>query len=75
MKQIKINPANISYDEFYRIAQQCGFIIKEGRKHCKVLNQEGKFITTIPRHNQLKRETARGIAKKFIEFGADIIIV
>jgi len=46
-----------------------------GRKHCKIKNIEGKFITMIPRHNCLSKDTVKGILKRFNEFGAQIVIV
>ena len=64
--------ADCSYEEMVRIAQRCGFIIFEGRKHCKVKDHDGKFITTIPRHSRLKRETTRGIAEALNAAGANI---
>lgn len=71
-KGLHVKIADCSYDTLARLAVQCGFEIVEGRKHCKVKNAEGRFITTIPRHNRLKRETARGIINALIAFGADI---
>ena len=64
--------ADCSYETLMRIAERCGFDIQEGRKHCKVKTAEGRFITTIPRHSRLKRETAKGIVDAFNSFGVDI---
>lgn len=69
---IHIKVADCSCDALVRIAVQCGFNIVEGRKHCKVKTAEGRFITTIPRHSRLKRETAKGIVDAFNSFGASI---
>jgi uncharacterized protein YerC len=55
-----------------RIAARCGFVIKEGRKHCKIETQAGLFVATIPRHSRLKRETARGIVETMNQHGAKI---
>lgn len=71
-KELNVKTADCSYGMLVRLALQCGFEIVEGRKHCKVKTAEEKFITTIPRHNRLKRETARGIINALISFGADI---
>lgn len=71
-KELHVKTADCSYDTLVRLAAQCGFEIIEGRKHCKVKTAEGRFITTIPRHNRLKRETTRGIVNALISFGADI---
>lgn len=74
MDELVLKITDCSYDRLLRIAERCGFKIKEGRKHCKVKTQDEIFITTIPRHNRLKRETVRGIAEAFIKFGAVIKI-
>lgn len=71
-KERHVKITDCSYDTLVRLATQCGFEIVEGRKHCKVKTTEGRFITTIPRHNRLKRETARGIIDALISFGADV---
>lgn len=68
--QVKIT--DCSYHLLVRIARRCGFLIYEGRKHCKVKSREGKFVTAIPRHNRLKRETARAIVGAFNAHGASI---
>ena len=67
-----IKVADCSCDMLIRIATQCGFDIIEGRKHCKVKTAEGRFITTIPRHSRLKRETAKGIVEALKSFGANV---
>ena len=69
---IYVKIADCSCETLARIAEQCGFDVREGRKHCKVKTAEGRFITTIPRHSRLKRETVKGIVEAFNSFGADI---
>ena len=71
-ENVRIKVTDCSYDILMRIATQCGFNIIEGRKHCKVKTAEGRFITTIPRHNRLKRETAKGIVEALNSSGANI---
>jgi len=71
-KGLNVKVADCSYGTLVKIAKQCGFDIFEGRKHCKIKTQEGKFITTIPRHSRLKRETAKGIIDALNSFGANI---
>lgn len=61
-----------SWERLSRLAIKCGFFIFEGKKHTKVKNQKEEFITTIPRHSRLKKETAKGIIKALIRAGADI---
>jgi hypothetical protein len=72
MEDPRVKIADCSCDTLVRIALQCGFSIIEGRKHCKIKTTEGRFVTTIPRHNRLKRETARGIVEALNSFGASI---
>ena len=74
MKPLEVKIVDCSYAELVRTAERCGFVIKQGGKHCKVETIDGKFITTIPRHERLKRETARGIAKAFQQFDGNIVI-
>ncbi len=74
MKLLIVKIADCSYADLIRTAERCGFVIRQGKGHCKVETTDGKWITTIPRHERIKRETARGIAKKFQEFGAEIVI-
>jgi hypothetical protein len=54
------------------LAVKCGFLIFEGKNHTKIKNQKGMFVTTIPRHNCIKRRTAEGIIKALIQAGANI---
>ena len=75
MSRLRVKTADCSYEQLVRIAKRCSFIIKESKKHCKVKTVAGEFITTIPRHQRLKRETARGIAKRLNEFGGNIEVL
>lgn len=61
-----------SWNKLVKLAIKCGFFIFEGKGHTKVKNRKGEFITTIPRHARLKRETTQGIIKSLIRAGADI---
>ncbi len=74
MSPPRVKISDCSYQHLVRVAQRCGFVIVEGGKHCKVKLPTGDFITTIPRHARLKRETVRGIVKQFNEFGGKIKI-
>lgn len=73
MNQLRINIADCSYGMLEKAAKRCGFLVKGGRKHCKIITQEGKFVTEIPRKNRLKRETARGVVNAMSKHGCDII--
>lgn len=72
MRKLHVNTKNTSCDELVRVAKKCGFVIKQGKKHCKVETQDGRFVSMIPRHNPLKRETAKGVIETFNIFGAGI---
>ena len=72
MENMRVKVTDCSYDILMRIATQCGFNIIEGRKNCKIKTAEGRFITTIPRHSHLKRETAKGIVEALNSFGANV---
>lgn len=72
MSQLHVKTSDCSHDELVRIAQRCGFHIVEGRKHSKVKTRDNRFVTTIPRKSQLKRETARGIVEAMNGHGAGI---
>ena len=74
MEELKVNTTDCSCDKLLIVAKKCGFINKGGKKHCKIINTEGQFITTIPRHNYLSKDTVRGILRQFNKFGAKIII-
>ncbi len=71
-KRIRVTVGDCSYAILVRIAKRCGFHIIEARKHCKIKTPEGGFVTTIPRHNRLKRETAKVIIEAFVSFGAPV---
>jgi len=75
MKELEISASDCSSDELIRTAKKCGLIIKSGRKHYKVEDESGKFITTIPRHSRLKRELVKGVVEKINQFGIKKIIV
>lgn len=70
--ELSVKVADCSCEKLVRIAEQCGFDVVEGRKHCKVKTLEGRFVTTIPRHKRLKRETVKGIIDAFNALGAKV---
>jgi hypothetical protein len=72
VKQQKFNLNDCHSDKLCRLAEKCGFLLKEGGKHTKVFNTDGLGITTIPR-GKLKRELVKGVIKRLNEFGANII--
>ena len=74
MKEVEVKTVDASHSELTRIAVRCGFRVKEGKKHTKIETQDGKFITVVPRHEKIKRETAKGIAKAFKQFCGDIVV-
>ncbi len=74
MRELKVEIAECPCDNILKIVKKCDFSLIKGRKHYKVKNAEGKFITMIPRHTCLAKYTAKGIFKKLNEFGAKIII-
>ena len=69
MKEVRINASDCSYNELIRTAKKCGLVVKSGKKHYKVEDMNGQFVTTIPRHSRLKRELVKGIVEKFNQFG------
>jgi len=69
---VKISITDCSCEKLIKIARQCGFFIYEGKKHVKIKNRTGQFITIIPRHNRLKKEIVRGIIKALKTAGGDI---
>lgn len=69
MKELGINASDCSSDELIRTAKKCGLVVKSGKKHYKVEDTDGQFVTTIPRHSRLKRELVKGIVEKFNQFG------
>ena len=75
MKKLTVKISDHSYGELIKIARRCGFEIKQGKKHCKIVTKDDIFVTMVPRHNTIKRETAKGIAKRFKEFYGEIEII
>jgi hypothetical protein len=72
VKRQKFNPNDCPADKLCRLAERCGFVLKEGGKHTKVLSADGVVISTIPR-GKLKRELVKGVIERLNEFGANII--
>lgn len=72
MKKFSVNTKSVSADDLLGVARKYGFFIKKGNKHYKVVSADGRFITTIPRHNVVKRETAKGIIETLNGAGAKI---
>ncbi len=62
---MKVSPTDCSALILTKTAQRCGFLIFQGKNHIKVKSKKGAFITTIPRHNKIKKEVAIGIIKQF----------
>lgn len=50
-----------------KIAQKLGFFVFEGRNHSKVKDENNNFVTTIPRHNNIKKELVNGIIDALIK--------
>jgi hypothetical protein len=71
-KPQKFNPNDCTAEKLCRLAQKCGFVLKEGGRHTKVLASDGIIITTIPR-GKLKREVTKGAIKQLNKFGANIV--
>jgi len=69
---LRVNTRNTSCEELVKIAKKCGFVVKQSKKHCKVETQDGRFVSMMPRHNSLKRETAKGVIETLNIFGAGI---
>ena len=69
MKELGINASDCSSDELIRTAKKCGLVVKSGKKHYKVEDINGGFVTTIPRHSRLKRELVKGVVEQFNRFG------
>lgn len=44
--------------------RQAGFTFKDGGGHTKAYDAEGRFRTTIPRHNEIKEALAKAIEKQ-----------
>jgi len=69
---LKISITDYSWKKLVNLAHKCGFITYEGKNHTKVKDNKGRFITIIPRHSRLKRETVKRIIKALKRAGADI---
>lgn len=74
MKIQRVKITDCSCADIIKIAQNCGFNVIQGGRHCKIMDSTGKFIAPIPRHNRVKREIAKSIFKTLIEHGANIEI-
>ncbi len=74
MQKLRVKITDCSCDDLLKIAKKCGFVDAGGKKHCKIKSIDGQFITMIPRHKCLSKDTAKGILKRFNQFGAEIII-
>ena len=74
MRELRVKTTDCSCDDLLKVAKKCGFVDGSGKKHYKIETIDGKFITTIPRHSHLSKDTAKGILKRFILFGANIAI-
>ena len=44
--------------------RQAGFTFQEGGGHTKAYDAEGKYKTTIPRHNEIGEDLTRAIEKQ-----------
>ena len=73
-RRLGVNTKNTDCDELTRLARKCGFVVFHGGRHDKVKTRDGRTVTTIPRKNKIKRETAKGIVEQFVLFGAEIEI-
>jgi len=72
VKRLRVNTKDATYDELVRLAKKSGFVVFRGGKHDKVKTVQGQSVTTIPRHNKIKRETAKEVVEAMIAYGADI---
>lgn len=45
------------------LAQNGCEILKEGKRHTHVVNTKTGALSSVPRHNDLKRETARSVCR------------
>jgi len=50
--------------DLIRLGERMDYSIKPGGSHLNVYNEDG-FVTTIPKHREVNRNTARGIMKKY----------
>ncbi len=64
-----VSYTDCSYKQLKKIADKLGFKSFQGRKHCKIKNSDGVFITMIPRHSKINKETAKGIINDFSQKG------
>ena len=71
---MRCNVKDCSSADLMKLAVKSGFTVSQGSGHCKIYAQNGRLITTIPRHNRLKHYTAKSIVESFNCFGADIEI-
>lgn len=69
---MKVKPTDKSWKDMMRIVRGLGFQTFQGKKHTKVKDKEGRFVTLIPRHNRLKKGTVISIIEALKEAGADI---
>jgi hypothetical protein len=67
VKLIEIKTTDCSCKDLIRTAERCGFLVQQGKKHVKVKTAEGKFVTMIPRHSLIKRETAKKVLPRRCE--------
>ncbi len=74
MRQLLVRASDCSGTTLLRIAKRAGFACDGGKKHWKITTSTGVFVTTIPRHEQLKRETVKGVVERMNEFGAQIVV-
>ena len=74
MKTLRVNTSNASYEELRRTAERCGFYISQRKRHCRVETKERRWVTNIPRHNKVKKPTAKGIVDRFNLFGGNVEI-
>lgn len=64
-----VSYADCSYKQLKKAAEKLGFVNFEGKRHCKIKDKDDNFITIIPRHNKIKKETAKGIVSDFQKRG------
>jgi len=74
MKELNVKCTDCSYEKLLTIAGKCGFVNVSGKKHCKIENIDGQFVTMIPRNACINKFTVKGILKRFVDFGANIKI-
>ena len=74
---IKITSINnyCSQEKLERLATKCGFLVGGGKRHIKLNDKNGKYITGISRHAKIKKTTAEWIIKVLIKNGAEIEII